>query len=199
MQHCPFKVLCKSLKKWVLNPQDYWFLGVCDPKKFYCPGSETPRRFQISLNTSAKSDQRIRGFDIQYEKSGGQQSGWKCTGLNLPAGWCRAGQLMGSAHGRPAAARGGGWTHQDLHRLFPATHLQAQHTPSKKKDKNRRKGKGQRFCLVAECIQFLAVLSVLPWMIWIIWWMTPGWFERKGWIHPILLLELFNRWIKKNS
>ena len=123
----------------------------------------------------------------------------KCTGLNLPAGWCRAGQLMGSAHGRPAAARGGGWTHQDLHRLFPATHLQAQHTPSKKKDKNRRKGKGQRFCLVAECIQFLAVLSVLPWMIWIIWWMTPGWFERKGWIHPILLLELFNRWIKKNS
>ena len=30
------------------------------------------------------------------------------------------------------------------------------------KDKDRRKGKGRRFCLGEECIQFLAALAVLP-------------------------------------
>ena len=29
-------------------------------------------------------------------------------------------------------------------------------------------------------------LAVLHWTIWIIGWIAPGWFERKGWIHPIL-------------
>ena len=37
-----------------------------------------------------------------------------------------------------------------------------------------------------EFIQFLAVLAVLHLTIWIIGWIAPGWFERKGWIRPIL-------------
>ena len=37
-----------------------------------------------------------------------------------------------------------------------------------------------------EFIRLLAVLAVLHWMIWKIGWMAPGWFERNGWINPIL-------------
>ena len=37
-----------------------------------------------------------------------------------------------------------------------------------------------------EFIQFLAALAVLPWTIWFKGWIAPGWFERKGWFHPIL-------------
>ena len=37
-----------------------------------------------------------------------------------------------------------------------------------------------------EFIKFLAALAVLFERFWIIGWIAPGWFERKGWINPIV-------------
>ena len=48
--------------------------------------------------------------------------------------------------------------------------------PSIEEGKDRSEGKGRRFCLGGEFIQFLAALTILPW----------GWFWRIGWIHPFL-------------
>ena len=53
-----------------------------------------------------------------------------------------------------------------------------------------RQKKGQRSSLLfgrgEEFFQFLAALTVLHWTIWIVGWIAPWWFERKGWIYPIL-------------
>ena len=53
-----------------------------------------------------------------------------------------------------------------------------------KKDKDRRKGKDRRFCLVDRICSIPCRASLGR--FWIKGWIAPGWFERNGWIHPIL-------------
>ena len=50
----------------------------------------------------------------------------------------------------------------------------------------RQKAKVVASVLGAEFIQFLTALAILHWTILRIGWIAPGWFVRKGLIHPIL-------------